>query len=683
MSAFLVISTSEKLNWIVDGIVECRPQNRNIETFIGTGKLEKRKDGLYYVHSYPAEEKLDTDEGKLTDLQTLFANQFAHFRRIAGIQDNLQVFILDNPIDEESLAYSQEMYQKIDSVINDKYENDCSLIRILFSYNVSVPCDICAQVPENLLQSNIEDAPLKLYTQLCYIDNQNRSNAAISRSVKDHQLIISRMLCDFMMLMSSANSQYNIRNAVSNERHVFSLGYAECMYYYKDVERYFEMAYQYGIRLRMLEDEDEEGASLDYHKYPIGISERVQRLHPIYLDVSFDTTIADYPSSIDKQIDDIIVSLYDSIVAIKQEALAEARKKDQVTTQQRRKESIENGETDVESIQITTEQESVEQKYPDYIDRQRICNLYMVEKTQEETFEDNELCIKARKQYLDLIDFIQTPLFKNFISLQDEVLTAKKTPPQNEHHDKKKGCNVFVRWLMKNTPEENKPMESAQQEDTESIIKKINSVGNWLKQKYAYQSLCEFEEQLKKEIDDYAKKMSGFDLTSHSLSYDSLIDVEKLKQHQQSTSQEHLNKIVQNWKALPTDRRNKESLFTKTKDECTQELSDFTYIHWDNPASFVKKNIDIEKVCRELYKKSIPFVNSLVIRSTQENNTTCTYYTDYDKWQQMVTDKLSTNATLEISEHIASKIAIFQILQWDTAIVEGLTDINKGRTHKF
>lgn len=50
MAAFIVISASEKLNWIVDDIERCRPLNPSVESHIGTGKLEKKKmDCTMYI----------------------------------------------------------------------------------------------------------------------------------------------------------------------------------------------------------------------------------------------------------------------------------------------------------------------------------------------------------------------------------------------------------------------------------------------------------------------------------------------------------------------------------------------------------------------------------------------------------------------------------------------------------
>lgn len=673
MSAFLVISTSDKLNWIVDGIEKCRPLNPNVETFIGTGKLEHRAKGLYYVHNYTANDDTNNCEEEVSDLQCLIANQFAHFRSASGVRDNLQIFILDNPIDEKSLEYSQKIYNQIDNVINQEYENDCSLTRILFSYDVSRPCDVCSQVNSHILQSNIADAADKVYTQICYIDNQNRVGAAMALSPDKHNLMLPRMLCDFMMLMSSENTQYNIRNAANNDTKIFSLGYAECMYYYEDIQRYFETAYQYGIRLRILNENNVDEDFLDYNKYPLGITERVQRLHPIYCDVPFDCKITDFPESIDKSIDDIIVELHDDIIAIKEKALKEAQQKDEDAAQRQRE------ETGDESIIVTIEQNKVQQDYPDYIDRQSIYSIWILERMPNETFEGNSYCQKAKEEYLHLIKFIQTPLFRKFINSSDNAntttnsATPDNTIPQSES---RKGCNIFARIFRKNKAVENIVQPSNKENCGEkSLIEKVFSIADLLRQKEQYKALCAFEDSLKQAVKQKQKEMDDFMLTSHCASYSSLIDVDKLKQYQRTTAQKHFDTIILSWKNR--EERNLKTLYDETEQECTKELSQFKYINWNAPAPFIEKDIDIADITTHLVEKSIPWVNSLVIRSEKENSTTYTFYTDYEKWKQLIEDKqieLPSNTTLELSSHISSKIVIFQILQWDEHIKKGLTD---------
>lgn len=690
MSAFLVISATEKLNWIVDGIIECRPQNPNVVTYIGTGKLETRKDGIYYVHIYTAKNNLNSTENReeeAADLQEVIANQFAHFRKYSGVQDNLQIFILDNPIDQESWAYSQRIYDAIDNyVIEQHFENNCSLTRILFSYDVSQPCDVCSQVGPNIIRPIIDTATDKEHIHnihICYLDNQDRNGAVMALSKEAHNLMLPRMLCDFMMLMSSSNSQYNIRNAVHNDTRIFSLGYAECMYYFPDVKRYFEYAYKRDIRQYMLTHDKTDIVSLDYDKYPIGITERVERLYPIYLDVPFDKKITDYQLSIDKKIDDIIVGLHDSIVSIKEQAMEAAKKKDAEATAKRRNEMLENGETDETDVEITTEQDKVGKKYPNYIDRNSIYRLCRTEMNPDETIEDNETCALARNEYWRLIRFVQEKEFKKFINA-DTISTDSINENSNLNSDsmqaqnKRKGCNLFARWFRETKTQAVSIVSDFTKQEVKAPLDLVLSITDLLKQKEQYRSLCAFKESLQKEIKQQEQNMESFCLTSHCASYDSLINLKKLKEYQVQTSSVHVAAIIKQWENLEQTKRNLSALYDETKTECNRELAEFTYIHWDSPAPFVKKDLDIKSVCTELHNMSIPWVNSLVIRTNQENNTTITFYTDNEQWHQATNDKqveLPYGTTMEKSTHISSKIAIFQILQWDEQIIAGLTDM--------
>lgn len=378
-------------------------------------------------------------------------------------------------------------------------------------------------------------------------------------------------------------------------------------------------------------------------------------------------------------IDDIIVELYEDIVAIKEKALKEAQQNDDDATQRQRE------DTGDESIVVTTEQDKVQQSYPDYIDRQSIYSIWTLERMPNETFEDNSHCQKAKEEYLSLIKFIQTPLFRKFIVSLDSVnTTTSEVTPGNivPQPAVRQGCNIFARILHKNKVVENTVQPSIQKNcGEESLIEKINSIANLLRQKEQYKALCTFEDSLKQTVKQRQKEMEDFRLSSHCSSYSSLIDVDKLKQYQQVTAQTHLDSIIQSWNNR--EERNLKTLYEDTEQECNKELLQFHYINWENPAPFIKKDIDIANITAHLAKISIPWVNSLVIRSEKENNTTYTFYTDYEKWKQLTEDKqvdLPYNTTLELSSHISSKIAIFQILQWDEHIKEGLTDIGGKMT---
>ena len=206
MSAFIVISTSDKLNWIVDGIVKCRPQNPNTLTHIATGKICHREDALYYDHTYSVDSTSSSNSAE--DLSSLLANQMAQFRKATGVQDELQIFTLENPIDAENLGCCNMVYEALGEAINNRSEINYHITRILFSYDVSSPCNVVKQVLSSILSDYLSSAQNSDYTKVCYVDNQDRCCAAIATSKEGHDLMLPRMLADLMMLISSGNSAY-------------------------------------------------------------------------------------------------------------------------------------------------------------------------------------------------------------------------------------------------------------------------------------------------------------------------------------------------------------------------------------------------------------------------------------------------------------------------------------------
>ena len=97
------------------------------------------------------------------------------------------------------------------------------------------------------------------------------------------------------------------------------------MYYFDDVKRYYEYAYNAEMRKQILNYENDE-ISLDYNQKPLGIAHRVQRLYPIYRDVPFSEDISSEiaSKSHDKKINDIIRSLKEYIITMKEQAMEDA-----------------------------------------------------------------------------------------------------------------------------------------------------------------------------------------------------------------------------------------------------------------------------------------------------------------------------------------------------------------------
>ncbi len=689
MAAFIVISASEKLNWIVDDIERCCPLNPSVESHIGTGKLEKKENGLYYVHNDHIEHETPDEE---QDLQNLITNQLAHFRHDAGVKDNLLIFVLDNPINKESLVYSSGIYQTIDTAINSKSENDCNVIRILFSYDVSRPCDVCKQVPMNTLQWHINDIKNNAYSEILYIDNQNRYGAALATDREEHNRMLPRMLCDFMLLMSAQGSQYNIRNAAHCEDKVFSIGYAECMYYYPDVRAYYDIAYQYDIRKLLILDGVNSSISLDYRTAPLGISERIERLRHQYGDVPYDADINQYLNSNDKQIDVIICQHREQIIAVKQAAMEVAIAKDEAATEKKREKAAQEGREEVETIIVKTEQERVNREYPDYIDRQQIYTLWLQTSQPKEEFDDNTLRANAKKQYLHLIDFVQSLTYKSSLtpttnSTDSTTFSIGNAAPQTkEEHS---GCNLFARWFERKKIAQDAKADCNPNNTTtatnssNAALLQIKRLSELLAEKEQYRELCRFEKKTKEECKDYKKQMDHFRLTTHCASVDNLIDLQRLRAYESNTAAGRMHEVESRWLKRDEKVHTLGGLHEENKKAYEYEMKEYTYINWEKPFPFIK-NIDVKKVCETLHSKATPLVNACIVRTHQEQNTSYLYYTDHSSWVKGTKDKeieLSYGATMECSTHIASKLALFHILKWDENIITGLTDISTLSEH--
>ena len=689
MSAFIVISTSDKLNWIVDGIVKCRPQNPNTLTHIATGKICHREDALYYDHTYSVDSTSNSNSAE--DLSSLLANQMAQFRKATGVQDELQIFTLENPIDAENLGCCNMVYEALEEAINNRSEINYHITRILFSYDVSSPCNVVKQVSSSILSDYLSSAKKSDYTKVCYVDNQDRCCAAIATSKEGHDLMLPRMLADLMMLISSGNSAYYVRNAIVNDQNIFSIGYAECMYYFDDVKRYYEYAYNAEMRKQILNYENDE-ISLDYNQKPLGIAHRVQRLYPIYRDVPFSEDISSEiaSKSHDKKIDDIIRSLKEYIITMKEQAMEDAIAKDEQLTIEKRKEAENNGDENFEEILVTENQDRVNREYPDYIDRETVYNHWLIASSADDCFEDVSSCVYHRKQYYTLLDFIQKSKFKQYllsltsVPASDNTDNTIDTNNHNVHLESHSGCNIFARFFKKSS---NQAVENMIDETTtqakcapvsQSILEQIRQIPTLQKEKEQYQALCAFEEKIQNELKEYQKLKEDFKLTTHASSYDNLIDKRSLKKTQEDSSSIHISSIIQNWFALDEDLQNLNHLYEAMQSECDSELEPYHYIHWDSPAPFVKKNIDIEKLSQRLLQGSLPLVNTETHRATKENLTSVYYYFDREEWEGCIINeliKLPIDTMHQLSTHIESKYAIFQILQWEEDIISGLTDM--------
>lgn len=717
MSAFIVISVKDSLNWIVDGIKDCRPHNPEVVTYLSTGKIKKEGDDKY-LYEYTAFSKHTGDGNSDNTLsrtvesdipRNLFTNQIAQFLNVCENEgEQINIFLVDNPITDDDFEQSSWLVDEIRAVYESHKATNFQLVRVLFSYEIDKPTDVNRQASKMILKQltkiNQDDSD-DFLTRILYIDNQNRSGAAMCLNKQEHDIMIPRMLCDLMMLLSNKDDSYNVSAAISGQTRMFAVGYSECMYYHDDVFRYYELAGRRDLLKYMLETINDE-ESLDFNRYPVGLENRLMRLDSLYSEVPFKVDISTYPQSIDKAIDDIIVSFRDDIISIRQVALAKATVKDAEETksklighlkvndlvpedisdeelEERYLSIAEEAQVDIGSFTVTTAVEQAQKEYPEYIDRHQIYEEYLVEDEEGEEFEgiDLEANILA---YNRLIKFIQTGLFKKHVRAQCEI--KDKEPdfiPVDSEEKAKKPCFLKRLFFRKKVSESTaitgvQEPEAQITRDWHSLRNTISSISEMYSKRRDYYRLKEKVNSMRGEVANLNDEIHNFRLTVHCSSVDNLIDLDKLKEFHQSGRDSRLTKIVEQWNRLDEESKTYDAFFEELKEKTKWEVSDFYYINWSDPFDFIK-DIDLPKVCEALKRRSQPFVNTYTLGANAENLTSYIFYTDNERWQEDLSQKRvhlkDDNKVLStFSHHICSKICMFQFLQMSHELIEGLVD---------
>lgn len=708
MSGFIVISLRDRLNWIVDGIKDCRPHNPAVVTYISTGKI-KNVDNDKCTYEYTTylkhiDEHADRALPRSTEcdiLRNCFKNQIAQFLKVSeNSGEQFNIFFLDNPITDEDFEYSKWMVEELDFLFESKAFTNFQLIRVLFSYYVDKPKDVTKQVSQAVLRQvidfNLANADGFL-TRTLYIDNQNCNGAALCLDEEGHNTMLPRMLCDLMMLLSNKDDSYKAMNAVSSETGVFSVGYSECAYYHDDVFKYYNVAGKKDLTAYMLYGNDESD-SLDYEKEPLGLAKRMERLKPKYEFVPFDSDVDSASESIDKEIDDILISFKEDIINIKKEALQEAQLRDVAATDIARQKKldeincneIDTSDSEIKSVEIsnvnssnlaerkgcnflgrifpwfrenkaendvqikpkvvdlrvadiviTTEQDKVNQEYPDFICRKDIYEQCLLEKS------DNNLLLglndgvdtdnsfeNGKRRYELLEKFVQSGKFKQYL----------KSKCENSD-------SVLLDFLKK--------------------IKKIEVLKGEQQQ---YELLKSKVSNLIEELKEQENEEKQFSLTTHCSSVDNIVDLNKLREYYQNDTL--IPSVINRWKKRNTNRVI-DSLKIDFDEELKWKIFGFYYINWESPFDFIKQ-IDLESICQQLINKSDPFVYIYNLSPQACNNISYYFYTDNTNWineiQHGINLRNANKVDGVLSTHICSKICMFQFLQMNQEHIRGLID---------
>lgn len=736
MAAFIVISADERLHHLVDGIKKCRPLNSAVSAKISTGKITKKDQR--YIYEYTIQGEGCTGDGEKTFCD-LLSNQLSAFRLAYTIpKDQLvNIFFLENPLTEQDLEKSNCWMKEFDKLFHAGKGSDTNfcLFRVVFTYNLDKPSDVTAQIDSAVLKKLLEDhkkavscsqeagTEPTLERYLFYMDNQKSDAAALCLSKDDHDLKMPRILIDFMMLASNSVDNYKINSAINPplvSTRCFSVGYAESMYYYPDVERYYIHADNRDIHHRFLISEDEisedEGKkTMDVETYPFGLRNRKHRLGKFYEDVPFTDSISSHPASADLKIDNCIVALRELLEKERKTEYENFNNSAEVVD---RKKCIVNYESQINSAQQGEDEtpedfnervnqlkaskekvskelqqiiDSFQPECPEYIDRNDIYN----EVCNTEDKDKEQLLADLSCRYRTLVDFAKSKIFSDFVKQEygtpssDGVAGDCSTEINVGNTDELRnnsGCLFsWLHFLKKNEPEKADATNEKNAQSRTAALGRITSIiKEQLELKKCYVAFKKDVSSVESVYEDEKKYCEEFKLTTHTSSYFSLIDLEQLRAKQREASERRIQESIDAWRTDGAEPR-KEQLIEKIKKSAKDYTKRYSFIDWNNPFSFVKEiceNTNLPDICNRLQALSAPIVNYNLTTTTAANNVVRYFLSDRPQFaneMKRIRAKLDNGNVLTAmtSTHIASKICMFQFLPMDEGVLENLVDLQK------
>lgn len=713
MAAFIVISTDERLHYLLDGIEKYRPINPCVNTYISIGKInQKEKDSFTYEYNIHGEGIKEEDA---KSLGYIVANQLAAFRNKYTIDKErvLNVFVLDNSLCDEEYKTTQSWCDQIEEIYGGGRGTDTSfrLFRVCFSYDIQNPTDIKKQTDKQILRTLFESYKSSdnglLERYLFYIDNQKCDNAAICLNKEAHDLMMSRFLLDFMMLVSCENDSYSVINAInkSNSK-CFSIGFAESMYFFPDVERYYLHADLRELYHLFLKTEDEaisieDKKAMNVDTYPLGLYSRLNRLEHIYKDVPFNENINSYSNSADKRIDDYVVSLKDYLIAERKKEIEDYMYSPIVLSKKKEIEDIQyilDGND--ESVVTMSEEEkrmyidkiketqveyenliaSFKPQCPEYVDRTYIFMQSMLS--------DNTLDI-LENQYKEIINFILSRSFIDYLNAQlKEKTKVDKTEEISvdfSNNDKKNiGClSKLFFWKKSKEQYLYKEKESSIVDNIESIdyFQIIISIKELLDLKDQFKKFEKHVKEIENKYKDEKLICDSFRLTDHASHYYHLIDINKLKECHNLDYIQRQDSNLSEWQTFKN--RTEYNFVSLTIEKVKSYVKNkFSFIDWTNPFEFVPhlSSNNMHLICNGLQKRSAPFVNYNINSESQVNSIIKALYSDRVEFEREFDDmknKIDNGSSIisYMSSHIASKICMMQFLSIDQSVIDGLVDL--------
>lgn len=723
MASFIVISTNDRLHYLVDSIKECCPPNPEVRTNISTGKILKTGEGFVYEYTILGEES-KSDQSQV--LSYWLTNQIAQFRLVNSIpNDNLiNIFLLENPITDEDFCEAKMWISAFDDVYKKGHDKSFCVYRMLFTYDLSNPSDVKKQVPSfvlsEILNSHkqcVENNRNLFGRYIFYIDNQKSDSAAFCIDKKEHDLKLPRLLTDFMMLSTNFVDTYGIRAAIfppDINTKCFSIGFGESMYYYPDVERYYLHGDTRDIYDFILNTEDETFQDLsvkimDIDKYPFGLKKREKRLSEIYEDVPYSEDIEKYPISADFAICKALSFLED---LLKEERDREFEqffnsptylKQKQVVNSIQEKlnnSGVEDLSTeediDVQRVELSKQFEEEKGKLnkmvtefkpvcPLFIDRSMIYDsISLVDDEEKENIEQSQCAL-----YKDLLNFVISKQFKEFVKTkedrEDKVPVPELKKDSEDALSSRSGCllSSLLFWKHNKQHSNDESQEKvAQEEKAESLIRYIDTIKTNLKSKSEFNIFKERKLIIESELKNEKNVCNTYKLTDHLNHFYHLINLDKLKEIQKESFGERRLKIVEKWN--DDNSRTLNSLIDITKEYARQHTQkNYSYINWESPFPFVSdisKESTLPFICNQLQRRSAPLVNYNLNLEKYENRIIRIVFSDIPSFEeevQEIKNRLDNGneITAHFSSHIASKICMMQFLPMDESILSNLVDL--------
>lgn len=693
-ASFIIISAAKKLDYLLDDIRECCPANPSSMLNVSTARIVERDGSLVYQYDY------GNSTSEECELSHVLADHFALFRAKCHIPDGMRfsVFLLENPLCKEDVQQSKIWLDAIKDIYSKGVMTSFDLCRVVFSYDIENPCRVCNSGNAEILHSIIENqkeisnnANSYPNSTLFYIDNQTVSGTVTSLGLKDHNFMLSRFLMDFMMIWSSSESE--IRDATSRQgMGIFSAGYAECMYYYLDLLRFFKLDDGKELLWQCLNADDEcnnepDEIAMALNLYPLGLRKRYKRLSEVYQSVPFNCDINYYPGSADKEIDDLIKSnreLIEKGLKFRNEAFLMSEQIKEIDKE------IEDLNLNPENEELAGKLEKIEKRREqlikehkvDFIDRDEI---YFSSLSPTANIHEQEC------KYQKLIEYILGDLKKDLINYEDETASIYGNVENNPDgaEDDRPGCMAwFLSLLKKKTPvPPDSPSPMPTPGPPSSPNEMVHRIAELLKLKKKF---LEFDRQYKEIESEFSEKIfeyDTFELSSHLHSTKSpylLLVKDKLKEWHGAGLSQKIAAIIPEWRNLLNHNFSslKEMVATKAENESMK----YRYLDWNRIPSFV---LDISrpdifsKIVNSLCEWSSPFLNFQITPAEAPNIISKIVYTDYptEKMDDVVLQsKNNLNEGNYISykyaEYAESKICVFQVLSWTEDIIKNLVDLN-------